>query len=88
MNGPEHYAKAEDLLRSSESAIRHEVQCRSAVYRERAANLAAAAQVHATLALVVYLREIGDQLDTRLRVRIDPEQLAKIVAVGSKRGAR
>jgi len=31
-----------------------------------------AAQVHATLALVVAIREIGDQLDTLPRPRVQP----------------
>jgi hypothetical protein len=48
MNGPEHYAEAETLLRESRGGIRTPQTAASEATR---ANTLAAAQVHATLAL-------------------------------------
>lgn len=58
MKAAEHYAEAERLIREAVSWDSGERQVRTDTV------VIAAAQVHATLAQVDYLREIGDQLDT------------------------
>lgn len=63
MNGPEHYAEAERLLTETSEKVRDRRQDGSPLVTgfdhspERAASLIAAAQVHATLALVAVTAE-------------------------------
>jgi hypothetical protein len=59
VTGPEHYAEAERLLASVAADLP-----KSDAEIPGMAVLMRMAQAHATLAQVVYLREIGDQLDT------------------------
>ncbi|HEY3718333.1 MAG TPA: hypothetical protein VGL39_27740 [Jatrophihabitantaceae bacterium] len=70
MTGPEHIGEAERLLNLVET-------CDEASVKEWGALNLAAAQVHATLAQVSYLREIGDQLDTLPRPRTVPLSAAR-----------
>jgi hypothetical protein len=61
MNGPEHYAEAETLLRESRGGIRTPQTAASEATR---ANTLAAAQVHATLALAAATLETAPGIVT------------------------